>query len=385
MDIENTILLIYISEDDLQSLAGIFGVAGFHVEFHKLDEFDPALVTEIAPIVILLQVRQGDAERVAHISNPDISNGIPVIVLSESERLADKVGAFDAGAVDYITVPFVFEEVISRVQTHIKLHHQTLEIQRLRRSERRYFHQLNQMREDLLRTTTHDLKNPLSVVTSYAELLTMLPPIRDDERSQFYVEQILEGASRMQQLIAELLEIAQLETGLSLRPSLFQLKPLLERQVNGYQAVAAARDIRLLLDVRDEMLFAEVDESKFQRVIENLLSNAVKYSREGGEVRVVLADADPPGEMAVIRVSDNGLGIPQRDQKRVFEKFYRVKSAEHRAQAGSGLGLAVARLIVEQHGGEIEVESDMGEGSTFTVRLPQYNPEPDEAPETARE
>lgn len=120
--------------------------------------------------------------------------------------------------------------------------------------------------------------------------------------------------------------------------------------------------------VTGEAAIVPIDRNRMQQVITNLVSNAIKYSNDGGTVRVVIEDTDDSG---MIHVEDSGIGIPQEDLKRIFERFYRTDKSRNRKTGGAGVGLAIAKTIVQAHKGKISAESEEGKGSRFTVVLPK--------------
>lgn len=237
-------------------------------------------------------------------------------------------------------------------------------------------------REEFLASLAHDLRNPLAAIQGYAQFLKrQVARGKTPEPPQLLerLGQIEANAARMAVLLRHLLDIARLEAGAPL-----QLDSRPTDAVALASRVAAAYDQRTDRHrVRAEALESELvgrwDLSRLERVLDNLLGNAVKYSPEGGQVTVRVARQ---GHEAVIVVSDQGLGIPAEDMPRLFERFYRASNVQDQAQ-GTGLGLWGARQIVEQHGGSIAVESEVGVGTTVTVRLPLEPPPA--APCTAHE
>jgi signal transduction histidine kinase len=221
-------------------------------------------------------------------------------------------------------------------------------------------------RDEFLAAASHDLRNPLSTIQSAAELLERSlddPQMRD--RAASCGDHIQSAAKRMAQQLDAFLDVSRLEAGrpLELKKRQHDLMPLVRQVVQECQQTTQRH--RLLLE-GPAMLQASVDALRLQRVVGNLVGNAIKYSPDGGEVnvRLELHDGD-----VVLTVRDSGIGIPGQDQSRVFERFQRGTNAEGRFQ-GTGIGLAGAKQIVEQHGGAITVKSQVSKGSTFTVRIP---------------
>ncbi len=224
-------------------------------------------------------------------------------------------------------------------------------------------------RDDFLAAASHDLKNPLGSIRANAQLLLRMlertgavPP----QRLSSALTSVISSADQMVEQINELLDVARLRLGepLPLERAPTDLVALARRAVAAHQA--AAERHRLELHTDETQLVGDWDQARLQRVLGNLLSNAIKYSPAGGKIEITVRRV---GGEAVLAVRDEGIGIPATDLPKIFERFERARNVVGRI-GGSGIGLAVAKQIVEQHGGSITVASKEGAGSTFTVRLP---------------
>src|SRR5579883_1770965 len=228
-------------------------------------------------------------------------------------------------------------------------------------------------RDQLLAAVAHDLKNPLGAVKGHAQLLQRRAA-RGESRGS---EQFLQGlatidaiATRAAAQLDELLDLArsQAQQTLVLNSAAVDLVALIHATVGEHQAAAPHHQIRVQTAMPE--LLGVWDAARLARVLGNLLANAIKYSPPGSQVVVDLqAEDTPAGAWAVLSVRDEGLGIPPAELPRVFEPFYRASNVEGQLP-GTGLGLASTRHIVERHGGSIAVASQVGGGTTFTVRLP---------------
>lgn len=231
--------------------------------------------------------------------------------------------------------------------------------------ERQYFMQLNRMKDQFLDAATHDLKNPLATITIYAEMLrTRVPP-----ELQTFVEKIDMQTVRMSQLIMEMLDLARLETGQAIVYKPMLVAEFLQTVVSEHAAHAAERQITLQLEVpaSAQNLKAHFDANYLRRALDNLVSNAIKYTHIGDAVGVALSVHDAG---FTITVKDNGPGIAADHLPNIFDRFYRVPSEASQQVVGNGLGLAITKTIIEQHGGTISVSSTVGAGTTFFVTLP---------------
>lgn len=212
---------------------------------------------------------------------------------------------------------------------------------------------------------SHELRTPLSVIHAQAELALERERTVEDYRTA--LETCRRSAERMSGIVSGLLTLARFDAGHSeLKDESVALAPLIESTLDLLRSEAEANEV----EIGCELTSATVpgDRDLLAEVVTNLVSNAIRYNRPGGRVDVRLsAEAD----RAVLSVSDTGRGIPSEALPRLFDRFFRVDAARSRSEGGSGLGLAICRRIVEAHGGTIEVESEVGSGSVFRVRLPR--------------
>lgn len=221
---------------------------------------------------------------------------------------------------------------------------------------------------EVLSTTTHDLRGPLGAILISAELLSGM--LKGQDKSSEMALRINSSARGALNLIDEFLSARRIQEGtFVLRPALYNLRDLLSGVVENYRTIAAARKITLTVEDGGDALDARVDKLGFERVAGNLLSNALKFTGKVGKVWVRMIKR--PDEFC-LQVQDTGSGMEPSDIKKVFERFTRLE--RHSDIAGTGLGLFVVKSIVNAHGGRIEVESKLGEGTTFTVTFPASPP-----------
>jgi signal transduction histidine kinase len=231
------------------------------------------------------------------------------------------------------------------------------------------------VKSELVSNVSHELRTPLASVLGFSALMLdrELPP---DERRR-YLEVIRTEAHRLAALLNDLLDLQRVEQeALELRREPVDLNDLLAAQVTLYSA--QSEDHALRFEAAGEPLVIKGDRDRLAQVIGNLLSNGIKYSPEGGEVEV---GAGRIGDEVTVWVRDHGLGIPVEHQDRIFTKFFRGDVGRERGIAGTGLGLVLARQIVEAHGGEVGFDSEEGAGSTFWFRIPASTQEAIEVPE----
>jgi two-component system phosphate regulon sensor histidine kinase PhoR len=223
---------------------------------------------------------------------------------------------------------------------------------------------LTQTRTDFVANASHELKTPVASIRAAAETLRA-GAIDDPPAAHRFTEQLEREAIRLSQIVADLLDLSRLESGSDGDGSV-RLDAIALDETKRFEGPAAERNVVIAVDVQP---VPPVDGSArdLSLMVGNLIDNAIRYTPPNGEVRVAL---EPDHGAVVLRVSDTGVGIPQRDLPRIFERFYRVDQARSRDTGGTGLGLAIVKHVCENHGGDVTVESELGRGTTFEVRLP---------------
>ena len=225
--------------------------------------------------------------------------------------------------------------------------------------------QLENTRQEFVANVSHELRTPLSMIKGYVE--TLLDGAKDNpEVAGKFLATIEKHADRLTFLIEDLLTISQLESGqIVLNRESQELHPLVEKVMEDLQARAVERKISLENQVPQD-LRSLVDLDRLEQVFWNLIDNAIKYGKSEGRVVV---GGKSGGRQIEMWVKDDGPGIPPEAKKRIFERFYRVDKARSREQGGTGLGLAIVKHVVQCHGGEVWVESEMGRGAIFHFTL----------------
>ncbi|HUF18013.1 MAG TPA: ATP-binding protein [Thermoanaerobaculia bacterium] len=226
--------------------------------------------------------------------------------------------------------------------------------------------ELDRKKDEFLSVASHELRTPLTTIKGYTQLLAQtVNQLGPDERMT-YLSAVLGEIDRMMGLITELLDVSRIETRkLELEPRRVPWVAFLEGRISAFQIQYPDRRIEFESDSSDVTL--EVDADRMRQVVDNLISNAMKYSPDGSPIRVTVSLENGHVETSVI---DRGIGIPRDEIPRLFERFHRARNVSSRYYGGLGLGLYIAKAIVEAHDGSIVVQSDEGEGSIFTVRLP---------------
>ncbi len=227
------------------------------------------------------------------------------------------------------------------------------------------FKEMDKLKSDLIATVSHDLKQPLSVMNGYIELLQMQQTITPLGMNS--VNMIRRAVTNMRQLIDDLLDLAKIESGIKLDLKPVSIQAVVQDCIDQLRPAAQNKEMALTNMVADSLPEVMGDEARLRQILINLTGNAVKYTPPQGWVKV---SAERRGSMLRITVQDNGLGISPEDQMHIFDRFYRVRRPETDSIEGTGMGLAIVKSLVEAHNGQIGLESRLGEGTTFILTLP---------------
>ncbi len=244
-------------------------------------------------------------------------------------------------------------------------------VEELRETARR-LQELDRLKSEFLANMSHELRTPLNSVIGYAEMILMGVDgeLNDDMRED--VQAIYENGQHLLSMINDILDLAKIEAGrMSLDIHPLDLRPLLEDIASSAEGLLQKQgsSVELEIVVEDNLPLVPADPLRLHQILNNLVSNAIKFTEEG-HIRI---HARREGQWAVISVEDTGVGIPEEAREIIFEKFRQADGSYTRKAQGTGLGLAITRSLVEMHGGTLTLESEVGKGSTFTIRLPLYN------------
>ena len=216
---------------------------------------------------------------------------------------------------------------------------------------------------------SHELRTPLTSVKSYLEALdegALYDPVAPD-----FIKVSLDETNRMMRMVTDLLHLSRIDNATTrLDVELINFTAFITFILNRFDKMRSQDEEKKYELVRDypiNSVWIEIDTDKMTQVIDNILNNAIKYSPDGGKITVSMKTTD---DQMILSIKDQGLGIPQQDLPKIFDRFYRVDRARSRAQGGTGLGLAIAKEIIKQHNGFIWAKSEYGKGSTFTIVLP---------------
>lgn len=234
--------------------------------------------------------------------------------------------------------------------------------------------ELDEMKAEFLAHISHELRTPLASIREGTQLLLDEIPGPLDQAQRETLQIMRDSSQRLMHLISTLLDLSKMEAGLmEYRLARADLARAVEQSVRKVRLLAEGRHIQVLVDAPPGGLWVTMDAARIEQVVDNLLSNALKFSPEGAAVRVRVEPDERLGS-ACLSVSDAGPGIPPEDLPHVFERFYQGRRQEKHAVAGSGLGLALAKKVIEAHGGRVWIESEVGKGTVARFLLPLRRP-----------
>lgn len=416
------ILVVDDKPDNLRLLNIMLGKNGYKVREATSGQIALQEVRTHPPDLILLDILMPEMngyEICRQLKTSASTAVIPIIFLSALNDTFDKVRAFEAGGVDYITKPFQLQEVLARVKTQLILRRQQVmlqeeirdrqkaelslqevnltleqrvqertvelesailklqvEVEERKRAEDRVKQslererELSDLRSRLIAILSHGFRTPLSLIIMASEALEYRYEHLNPQARERKFNQIRASVERITQILDDALMSNAAELGeLSYYPLPINLAEFCQEIIAKYQQIKQDTHTITLDSNIPTHISIYLDPSLFGQVISHLLANSIRYSPQGGNIRLELR---MQGSSYIMQVHDEGIGIPETDLTKIFEKFYRASNANTiPGTPGAGLGLAIVRQVVELHGGTISVESEVNKGTTFTILLPQ--------------
>jgi signal transduction histidine kinase len=307
----------------------------------------------------------------------EINPEVAVIMITDRANLETAVSSIDEGAYAYILQPEAMNEL--KIMINNALREQELLIKNrklvdsLQHSNKslaetnRALEQASHAKSDFMAKMSHELRTPLNVIIGFAELmLDKVPGEINDEQRQC-LDDILTSGQHLLGLINDILDLSKIEAGKVLRLTNIALPDVIESLRSAMMSILDARKQSLDVELEEGLPMVYADKARVRQVLFNLLSNSTKFTPDGGKLKI---EAVRDGDWCQLSVVDNGTGIKEEDWERIFDPFYQADSSMPKREEGTGLGLALVRQIVEQHGGRVWVESEYGKGSRFTFTLP---------------
>ncbi len=357
------ILIVDDIEANIQLLATMLSDSGFDIGVAYSGSEALDAVSSYKPDLILLDIMmpEMDGFEVAKVlKNNEFTKSIPIIFLTAKADISDITRGFDIGASDYITKPFQSQELLARVNTHLKLKFLMEELI-----------QMNNVRNRFFSIISHDLKNPFSGILGLAEMLAQDASKLSTEEVQHTGQVMHKSAKVLYELLENLLEWSRSQIGtIEFRQHPLDLNDYIEKSISIYQLKADQKQISLRSFINtNSKVFA--DNYMLNTILRNLIGNAIKFTPEGGVI-LVGATTCEDSSMVKLFVKDSGIGIPEDSKEKIFRldtKFVRTGTNQ---EVGTGLGLILTKELVEKHRGSIWFESEEGKGTTFYFTLPKF-------------
>jgi len=338
-----------------------------------------------------LQERQSFNVVIADIKLPDVSGleileivkelnpEAAVIMITGHASVETAVGAINEGAYAYILKPVAMNELENIINNALREQWLLVEnrelVESLQQSNKRLeeantaLEEVNQTKSDFMAKMSHELRTPLNSIIGFSEVLLNRKVPVDPETEEEFLNYIHISAKHLLDLINSILDLSKVESGkISIEPSEFDIATLIEDVKATILPMLATKRQTLKAEIEDGISAIFADEPKIKQILLNLISNAHKFTHRRGKIKVVCRREN--SHQLHYSVIDNGIGISLQDQQRIFEDFGHAQRGSRTRGQGAGLGLSIARRLVELHGGNIWVVSELEQGSTFTFSIP---------------
>jgi two-component system sensor histidine kinase/response regulator len=360
------ILIVDDTPANLRLLSNMLAEQGYKVRSVINGQMALTAAQSAPPDLILLDIRMPEMngyEVCEHLKADERTHDIPIIFISALDATQDKVKAFTVGGVDYITKPFQLEEVLARVETHLAL-------RSLQESLQREIIERDKLIAELdayAHTVAHDLKNPLGTLIGFTSMLEATYGEMPDEQLRLCVSTIGRSGRKMTNIIEELLLLASVRKMDDLKTQPLDMAAVVTEALDRLADMIAGHQAEVIAPQAWPVALGYAP--WVEEIWVNYISNALKYGGRPPQVEMggALVNVNGPHDQVRFWVRDNGAGLPPEDQARLFTPFAQIHQA--RAQ-GHGLGLSIVQRIVEKLGGQVSVESEVGQGSAFLFTLP---------------
>jgi len=299
-----------------------------------------------------------------------------MVLLTGHGSIDSALEAMKRGASDYLTKPINLDEMLLRLrkvleerQRFISLKDYAAELERANQELKK----IDEMKSEFVSVASHELRTPLSAIKNAVQLMLQGRTGAINENQAKFLSMAERNINRLTGILNSLLDLSKIESGkIELKFEELDLKSSIEFILSSLKPQADGKSIRLHMEIPERLPSVYGDREKVEQILTNLLGNAIKFTPEEGEISVSVKPLENEGslDMVAISVRDSGIGIPEDQLDRVFEKFHQVEDSLRRSITGTGLGLAITKGLVESHHGRIWAESEIGKGSAFTFTLP---------------
>lgn len=366
MQDKKTVILVIDDEESMRdSCSMILAKDGYQPETAENGTIGLEKMQALKPDLVLIDLKMPGISGFEVIDRAkEIDPNIIAIVITGYATVESAVEAMKKGAYDFLPKPFTPDQLRIIIKRGLERRRLIQETESLRREKKL-------MEENFITMVSHQLRSPLGTIAQYFEVILGGMAGKVEPKQEEMLTKARDRLESLMELINDWLDLARMNKGQivdKLKP--LSLKKMLEDLVDFFQPSTQKEGIDLEFNAYSEFDRVEGDEEKLAQVFSNLIANAIKYNRPNGTIKVALKEKE---DCIAVDVEDTGVGIPQEHLPYIFDQFYRVKTSEGKKSKGTGLGLSIAKKIAEVHGGTINVASELGKGSTFTVCLPKAN------------
>ena len=374
MNAEETLILIMDDHPaNLEILIELFEQTRFDISFASDGRTCLDIARSDHPDIILLDVMMPDMDGFEVCRqlkrHPDTCD-IPVIFMTALSDTVEKVKGFELGALDYITKPFQAQEVLARVNIHLTL--QRLQRELIRKNAELQAgldreKELNQIKSRFISVASHELRSPLTIISMTSKMLKRYADRMSAEKKLEQLDIIEDAVTKMADLLDDVLLLVKVESHqFQFHPTHLDVAAYCRDITDQFRSICADAHV-LEFSVHGEGFEANIDPKLLRHIFSNLLSNAIKYSPNGGTIQFEIFRETGSSDIRFC-VRDEGIGIAPGDLEHLFDAFHRGGNVDQ--IKGTGLGLWIVKQFVELHSGTLDVESELGRGTTFTIRLP---------------
>lgn len=369
------ILAVDDNPANLNLLFDLLDKANFEVLISQSGESALKRAKNTSPDIILLDVMMPGIdgfETCRQLKADEATKDIPVIFMTALSDIVDKVKGLELGAVDYITKPIQPQEVLARIKIHLTIQQLQRDLgqKNLKLSESlEREKELNELKSRFISMASHEFRTPLAAILTSSNLLKRYGDRFSPDKKLTHLERIEGAVKRMTEMLNDILTLSKIEAGKQrYHPQPVALIEFCHNIVEEFRLISEETHT-IAFSSPDQEFQACVDPNLLRHILSNLLSNAIKYSSENRHIYFEHSRTD---NAVIFRVKDEGIGISEDDQKYLFEAFHRGTNVD--TIKGTGLGLSIVEQFVELHGGTIDVESKINQGTTFTVSIPLVLP-----------
>jgi signal transduction histidine kinase/GGDEF domain-containing protein len=373
---ENRILIVDDEKDIRELLVRVLTrIGGFRVELAENGEDALQKISKDSYDLVLTDLKMPKMDGLQLVGEiARIKPETLTVLMTGHGSIDSALEAMKRGASDYLTKPLNLDELIMRLrkvaeqkQRFVSLKDYAGELERANEELRK----VDQIKSEFVSIASHELRTPLSAIKNSVQLILQGKTGEINENQKKFLSMADRNITRLTNILNDLLNLSKIESGkITMTFEELALKVPVELVLSSLQSQAQGKSLQLVMDLPEDLPTVLGDREKLEQVLTNLVGNAIKFTPEGGTISVSAGLSDQDENLVAVSVRDTGIGIPEDQLKKVFEKFHQVEGSLQRSVSGTGLGLAITRGLIEAHQGTIWAESELGRGSTFRFTLP---------------